>query len=61
MDWHNKTANLEIFVDDESTVFIQTLNEMCSDMEMICGYENYVLRRISLLSSYWIEACNYNT
>ncbi len=38
------------------TVFTQTLNDLCSDMEKICLYKYFVLHEMTLLSFYWEQA-----
>ncbi len=56
-----KLVSLEIYTDDKTkginysvlrcpSVFVQTLGEMCSDMEMISLYKHFVLRGSILLS-----------
>ncbi len=66
-----KPASQVVFADDKKhgveylvlkypNVFVQTLNEMCLDTEMICLCEHFVLRRTSLLSSYWTDDCSNN-
>ncbi len=64
-------ASLEVFADNEKhgvkysvlkcpTVFVQTLNEMCLDMEMIYLYEHFVLCMPFLLSLLWTEVHSNN-
>ncbi len=64
-------ASLEVFADNEKhgvkysvlkcpTVFVQTLNEMCLDMEMIYLYEHFVLCMTFLLSLLWTEVHSNN-
>ncbi len=64
-------ASLDVFADDEKhgvknsvlkfpSVFVQILNKMCSDTEMVHLYEYFVLCGTSLLSSYWNEASGNN-
>ncbi len=66
---NQKPATLEVFAYDEKhgveysvlkclTVFTQTFNDMCSDMEMICLYKYFVLHGTILLSSHWGRANN---
>lgn len=64
-------ATLKVFANDQKhgvkylvpkcpTVFVQTLDNMCLDAEMVHLYKYFVLCGSSLLSTYWREACNNN-
>ncbi len=63
-----KPVSLEIYTSNETkgitylvlwspSVFVQTLGEMCLDMEMMHLYEHFVLSGSNLLSQYWRDAC----
>ncbi len=71
--WHKckKPASLKVYTNNKKygvkylvlpcpTIFIQTLNDMCLDTEMVHLYNYFVPSRSILISTYWKEACAMN-